>query len=190
MEAWSISKRPGCQLGAQEALTRKCKMTLAVSRSVSTFLCTQQGKQTEPWPWWAWLVLPPLLWVILREREQVSMWGMELALTGVDFTSSKPPRTPNTSTPAWTQLQPTPETMSEQPVSNVLQVENVSGLRSVSWGRRFCWFYRCGKLSLSKWCLSTVINDAKHGNLMMANYILIRTEWEMWTYKRYRSYPL
>lgn len=43
-------------------------------------------------------------------RERVSTWGMELALTGVDFYVFVTPPC------AWTQLQPTPETMSEQPV--------------------------------------------------------------------------
>lgn len=45
----------------------------------SRFNALSQGKQTEPCSSGTWLVLPPLLWVI-------STRGMELALTGVDFT--------------------------------------------------------------------------------------------------------
>lgn len=46
------------------------------------FYALSQGKQTEPCSAGAWLILPPLLWVIWGA---VSTRGMELALTGVDF---------------------------------------------------------------------------------------------------------
>ena len=71
------------------------------------FYALSQGKQTEPCSAGTWLVLPPLLWIIWRA---VSTRGMELALTGVDFTSFRTPPCGwnSTSANAWT--------MFEQPI--------------------------------------------------------------------------
>lgn len=86
--------------------------------------------------------------------------------------------TTTTSTPAWTQLQPTPETMSEQPVSNVLQVQNVLGLRNVSGGRWFPPILMTWETVIGvKWCLSLMTSNTL--TLCRQNtyftYILIRT---------------
>lgn len=99
METWSLSERQERLLtrSVGETEGRTVMGLTSVFGLISTFQCTQQGKQTEPCSAGTWLVLPPLLWIIL-------------ALTGVDFYVFVAPLR------AWTQLQPTPETMSEQPV--------------------------------------------------------------------------
>lgn len=76
-EHWRISSKNSHGLG-------RCLPQMAPD-TTPHFHALSQGKQTEPCSAGTWLVLPPLLWIIWRA---VSTRGMELALTGVDFTSS------------------------------------------------------------------------------------------------------